>query len=838
MRFGPWLRYTFIVAAALCFLPHAAYAAPPVVKTVPWVASNPLIPHDTYSGKSIRLKGTSDIQAATYTWDFGDGSPVATGAVTDRYAIEASHVYTGAVGTIFSATLTVTNTATNESASKPYFVRIEAQTLAVETNIAIDEGLWYLHKTQNRYATAGIDYGSWNSSGAASSSYHGISAANVNAFEVNGHRESGSADSPYTETVARGMRFIFTQLSARGIGLQTDPVNGGNYNPDVNGNGIGLYNSQDEAYQSGMFLDAIVASGTPNAVASTGSSPYVAGRKYLDIAQDMVDSISFCQYDYSPGGAWYYSCNGYDDNSISQWMGIGLLGAKAFGAQLPQHVGTAKPNVVPEWNKTWLRNSQGAPGYFGYQSTSPIWGPFAVTPSGMVQLVLGGIGRGSSPADGPSWERAETYLRDQWDNAGGATTNIKAYYYGLFSFTKSMLLHDPDGDGHPNPITCLHSSNLGSTKDTDWYGAEIGKIDLCNGALPSSNGVARTLIGNQNAAGYWSGHNYISLQYPFETAWAIMMLNRTVFESGVPVAVAAATPNPAVAGQSVTLSGVGSFHQDAAKSIDSWQWDFNNDGTFDATGPIVSTSFPALGSYPVKLRVTDNGSPEGSAEGIVTVVVNIPPLAPTANAGGPYSFCDNRKPWYLNGSASVNPDDGQHEFGLPGDFIKSYGWDLDGNASYGDVTGATPDVTAFFTGKGVGSYLVQLRVTDNTAASFPSSGQPDLSDTDSAQVVVKASTDPTCAGCISNLAARPKGGKVGLTWSKKPAAASYNVYRGTVSGGPYLKIGSATATSLALASYFDGAVVNGTTYYYIVREVGANGAEYCQSNQASAKPTL
>ena len=72
-----------------------ALAAPPVVKTVPWVPSNPLIPHDTWTGKPITVKGTSDVHTAggtniEYSWDFGDGSaPTAYAAVTlaNKYAL-------------------------------------------------------------------------------------------------------------------------------------------------------------------------------------------------------------------------------------------------------------------------------------------------------------------------------------------------------------------------------------------------------------------------------------------------------------------------------------------------------------------------------------------------------------------------------------------------------------------------------------------------------------------------------------------------------------------------------------------------------------------------------
>jgi hypothetical protein len=265
--------------------------------------------------------------------------------------------------------------------------------------------------------------------------------------------------------------------------------------------------------------------------------------------------------------------------------------------------------------------------------------------------------------------------------------------------------------------------------------------------------------------------------------------------------------------------------------IDSWEWDLDNNGTYDVSGPFPTVSFPAVGNYPVKLRVTDNATPEKSAETTITILVTIPPIAPTAAAGGPYNLCSGAKPWFLNGAGSVNPDEGQSEPGRPGDTIISYEWDLDGDGQFDDATGAQPDVTAFFTGKPAGSYLIQLKVTDRTATSFPSSGMPNLSDTDSAVVTVLSSTDPACT-CVNDLAARAKPGKVQLTWTHT-GAHHYNIYRGTVSGGPYLKIASTTST---YSTYLDQTVVNGTTYYYVVREANLLDEERCQSNQASARP--
>jgi len=87
--------------------------------------------------------------------------------------------------------------------------------------------------------------------------------------------------------------------------------------------------------------------------------------------------------------------------------------------------------------------------------------------------------------------------------------------------------------------------------------------------------------------------------------------------------------------------------------------------------------------------------------------------------------------------------------------------------------------------------------------------------------------------CVTNLAARAKSGKVQLTWTNMASAVSTNVYRGTISGGPYLRLANTTST---YSTWLDSSVVNGTTYYYVVRPLITSGAEWCQSNEASAKP--
>lgn len=782
-----------ILTCAVLLLPSVSSAAPPVVKTVPWVATNPLIPHDTWSGKSITMKGTADVQGAgfTYTWDFGDGSPVATGTVTNRYAIQANHVYTGTAGTIFTARLTVQNTGTGETGSREYYVEIRDKTLPVEVNIAIDEALWYLFKAATRSGTQyywnNIRYGNH---------YDNATASAVQAFLANGHLESGDqATNPYVEAVRGGIDFLLARLYAQSMSIQA-----GGVNPDSNGNGFGLSaNSDHPIYETGSVMDALIATGTPNAIARTGNATYVLGRTYKAIVQDMVDMYAWGQWDYPYAGSylggWRYSWNSDSDNSAAQWGAIGMIPAE-------RNWGCIVPQWVKDRNNTWLNYSFNPAGYFGYQNTGAArW--YSTGPCGMVQLAFDG-----KPVTDTRWVASQNFIMNNWGSFIYAGNDAR--YYSYYAFTKAMRV------ALPNPVTHF-------TNGFDWYG-------------DNTQGLARILVNSQTASGNWpyDGWPYVGEQTA--AAWNVIILGRTLFQGGSPVAVANAVPNPAVAGQTITLDGSASYHQDPTKAIDSWQWDLDNNGTFDATGPVVTRSFPAVADYPVKLRVTDNGTPEQFADTIITVRVTIPPIAPTADAGGPYTFCPNRTPWFLDGTKSINPDNGQSQPGYPGDFIKEYAWDLDGNGVFDNASGAQPNVTAFFTGKGQGSYLVQLRVTDNTAASFPGSGQPDLTDTDSAQVFVKSATDPVCTtSCVNNLAARAKLSKIQLTWTHIAGTHHYNVYRSTTSGGPYLFIGSTTST---YSTYLDnGPLTVGTRYYYVVRPAQLNGNETCQSNQASAIPT-
>jgi fibronectin type 3 domain-containing protein len=72
---------------------------------------------------------------------------------------------------------------------------------------------------------------------------------------------------------------------------------------------------------------------------------------------------------------------------------------------------------------------------------------------------------------------------------------------------------------------------------------------------------------------------------------------------------------------------------------------------------------------------------------------------------------------------------------------------------------------------------------------------------------------------------------VDLSWNASADAVGYNIFRGTVSGGPYTMINSSLDGA---TSYTDSTVVSGNTYYYVTTAVNSESQQSGYSNQATA----
>ena len=86
----------------------------------------------------------------------------------------------------------------------------------------------------------------------------------------------------------------------------------------------------------------------------------------------------------------------------------------------------------------------------------------------------------------------------------------------------------------------------------------------------------------------------------------------------------------------------------------------------------------------------------------------------------------------------------------------------------------------------------------------------------------------------TGLSAAAGNSTVSLSWTGSSGATSYNVYRGTTSGG---ENSTPIATGLTGTSYTDSSVTNGTTYFYTAKALNAAGTSGA-SNEASATPEL
>lgn len=85
---------------------------------------------------------------------------------------------------------------------------------------------------------------------------------------------------------------------------------------------------------------------------------------------------------------------------------------------------------------------------------------------------------------------------------------------------------------------------------------------------------------------------------------------------------------------------------------------------------------------------------------------------------------------------------------------------------------------------------------------------------------------------VNFTAAPQQAHSAALSWTASTSTVSgYNVYRGTVNGGPYTLINLSLVTG---PSYTDTTVLSGVTYYYVTTAVDSSSLESVLSNQVTA----
>jgi hypothetical protein len=129
-------------------------------------------------------------------------------------------------------------------------------------------------------------------------------------------------------------------------------------------------------------------------------------------------------------------------------------------------------------------------------------------------------------------------------------------------------------------------------------------------------------------------------------------------------------------------------------------------------------------------------------------------------------------------------------------------------------------------GKALALLIMVITLLATVILSSCASTSADLASSNSA-----ANTSGTLTSPAQSSAVGPP--EVTLSWNPSISSGvqGYNVYRGSISGGPYGRMNSSVVT---VTTYNDNAVQPGQTYFYVVTSINLNDVESSYSNEVMA----
>ena len=271
----------------------------------------------------------------------------------------------------------------------------------------------------------------------------------------------------------------------------------------------------------------------------------------------------------------------------------------------------------------------------------------------------------------------------------------------------AVLVPTPDSGNAPLDVTWDASGSSdpdGTIVQYDWDMDNDGTFEL-------------TDAGDSQAANYPTGGSYTVGVRVFDDDGATDQTTATVEVNNPPVADLVPTPASGNAPQAVSWDASGSTDSDG--TIVQYDWDMDNDGTFEITdgGSSQPANYLTGGSYTVGVRVTDDDG--ATDQTTATVDINNPPIAdivPTPPSGTAPLLVD----WDASGSTD---SDGT---------IVQYDWDMDDDGIFEIIDGG-PTQPANYIGGGI--FPVTVRVTDDDGATDTATASVDVNEPPVADLV-------------------------------------------------------------------------------------------------------
>lgn len=607
------------------------------------------------SGSTVSSGGS----LVNYSWNFGDGSPVASGAsATTTHTFPATGTYTVTLtvrddqGLIGAVSQPVSVLGPNESPTAEFTPTVSGLTVTADGSASSDTD-----GTVSSYAWDWGD-GSPASSGATATHSYAAAGSYTVTLTVTDDRGGTSTKSQVVEATHSAPVATFT-TSPTGLVVSTDAA------------GSSAANGATLSYAWNW------GDGSPESSGATASHVYAEGGTY-DITLTVTDSLGAStdfQRTVTVAATVYTFLDEFERVVSNGW------GAAPGGGVWTTMLGSA---AAASTNGTHglLSLAPGSTRQLAQQSQS-----FTNTETTVDYQMNYGPATGSGYI-GVTHRQTSTnrYTINAWHRNNGTVWLVAQQDGAAIQALAVPGLTWAQGDEFT-----IKTEVTGTSPTT-----LRAKIWPLGGTEPEAWQLSATdSTASLQQAGFSSVRYNLSSSSPMagEVAFdrvAILDLDATGPAENV-APVAAFTPTPT--GLSVAVDASASI--DADGTIDAYAWNWG-DGTPDSSGATAAHAYAADGTYDVKLTVTDN---DGATH---TVTHQVAVAAPVENAPPVAAFTPTVVDLSVAVDAAASSD--------PDGIITSYTWD------WGDGSPAVTGVSATHDYAAAGDYTVTLQVTDNAGA--------------------------------------------------------------------------------------------------------------------------